>query len=365
MDIGLLAVGVGLVTAFALITLTFYIREKRTGRRVYYLKEATTLGMLTGVTNIMVSGPEFDVFGLGPTVILRFTLASWLLVFGGLGLFFASMRTVTPDWRVVSLACILGAASIVAGFGGLLIPGVAGNPMVLIWKLGYALYACLVFGYGTRVYWLANRMLPETRSLVLSLAIGTIFVTYVLNIFIYDVPNYLGFQVVPGLNLEMVLDLFRILAMLVMVVVLLTDMEYFYRIPVRIYSIAVNSSAGMNLYNYSPEPTPIDPNLFSGALTAISLVMRESMGSTEGSVRQIITGDRVVLVESREDCGFCVAAVVGRATRFIVRSVQVFADMLAEEYGEVLKRDTFASDMLQNVELMMLTAFPFLKAAMA
>ena len=360
MDIALFIVGVGFVVGFALFTLNFYIREKRSGRKIYFLKEATALGAINGITNVMVSGPEFDVFNLGNDVILRFTLLLWILVFALMGLFLVSMRHETISWRMASIAMALGVISITTGFISLTYSGLSGNLLALIWKTSFALFPTVIFLYGTRVFYDAYRKLPEARSLVLSISVFLLPVTYILNVVTHDIPNYLGIELIPGLSFEVILDLVRIVFLLIVVIAFSTDVEYFYRIPIDVYSISINSDAGLNIYNYSPIPGGSDPNLFASALTAISHVMKESAGAESG-LQRISTRDRAIIIENREEQGFCVTALVERTSMVLVRSVEILADLFAERYGDKVNDDIILSDEFSETDLLIHIAFPFLK----
>jgi len=275
-------------------------------------------------------------------------------------MFLVSLRNEMVGWRAGSLVTILGIISISTGFTSLTVPGYTGNLLALIWKTSFALFPTVIFLYGTKVFYQAYRKLPEKRSLALAISLFLLPVTYVLNILIHDIPNYLGIELVPGLSFEVILDLVRIIFLLVIVITFSTDVEYFYRVPIDIYSISINSDSGINIYNYSPVPGGADPNLFASALTAITLVMKEGAGAQSG-VRRISTDDRVIIIETREELGFSVTALVERSSMVLVRSVEVLADLFAEKYGEKIQDEIYISETFSETDLLIHIAFPFLR----
>lgn len=360
MDIALFMVGIGLIIGFSLIAAVFYHRERKTGRRIYYLKEAMVLGALTGITNVMISGPEFDIFNLGPYTIVRFTLTCWVCVFGLMGLFFMSLRHETPDWRFSGFAIAIGMISITSGFASIGIPTMEGNLVAFVWKSTYALYAIIIMFYGSKVFLDAHRILPEKRSIGLGIVLFLLGFAYILNIILNDYPDFIGVSLIPGVNMETVLDLIRIFMMIVIVMILLTDMEYFYRIPIHVYSIMVNTPTGLNLYQWASEKDASDPSLFASALSAISLVMKESSGSKE-PLERVSAGDRCVIIEFREESGILVTAIVERTSMVLIRSVSMFADLYIEKYGSLKDIDVFEKIDESEVTPLVKAAFPFLK----
>ncbi|MCF2138296.1 MAG: hypothetical protein K9W43_13775 [Candidatus Thorarchaeota archaeon] len=362
MDLSLFLVGLGLSTGFVLITIIFWLRERKTGRKVYFLKEATALGTLTGIANLMKAGPEVDVFGLGPDLLQWFVLTSWSIVFGMLGFFFLSMRHESPPWKQVSLAVALGVTELTAGLATLPNPVPAGNPLYLTWKVCFSLLGLYIFSYGAKVYIDAQRRRPEIRSLLMSLALSIVAVSYLPVILTYDLPNYLGIQLIPGINTETATDYVRIVTLIIIVLTLLSDMEYFYRIPTELYAISVVAESGISLYSYGDENVDIDPNLLASALTAISVVVKESSGSTK-PLRRIATGDRIILVVSKPEQEFSVTALAERSSLVLVRSLQVFADFISEEIGDTLATDTILALDKKKIDGLVFRAFPFLKVS--
>ncbi|NWF95771.1 MAG: hypothetical protein HXY34_06480 [Candidatus Thorarchaeota archaeon] len=360
MDLGLFIVGLGLITGFLLITMVFGIRERKTRRKVYFIKEATALGSLTGITNVALSGPEFNPLGLASDLILRITLSFWVLTFALMGLFFMALRQEFPDWRVASLVTFLGTTTIICGFASLSQPALEGNILALVWKAGFALYSIVVFLHGARVFHEANQRQADRRSAVIALSLVTISISYVINVVLYDVPNFQGTPLLTGLSVEMVLDLLRISMMLMIVIALITDIEYMYRLPVDVYSISVIRDSGVYLYSYGHDPDVSDPGLLSSAICAMSLFMKETSKSAS-SLRRVSTSNRAILIEPREDEGVIFVAVVERATLVLLRSLQLFADQFVQRYPRETYSDIVNPEDYADASQLVYTAFPFLK----
>jgi hypothetical protein len=238
------------------------------------------------------------------------------------------------------------------------LPSLQGNPLALAWKSSFALYSTTVFLYGASVYAGANRKLPEPRSAALAIVLIAISLSYVANMFFYDVPNYFGFSVLPGINLEVMLDFSRIILVAAIVVTLASDMEYFYRIPIDVYSISViQASSGVCAYSYVRDPESANPELFASAITAISMFMKETSKSSS-ALKSIKTGSRTIMVEGREEDGFIVMAVVERSSLVLVRSLHMFADLFAEKYRGKVRDGVIIAQDYTDADLMIYIAFP-------
>lgn len=360
MDLSLFLVGVGLSSGFILIAVIFALRERKTGRKVYYLKEAAALGTLTGIGNMMKAGPEVNPLGLSVDLLQWFVLTMWSVTFAVLGLFFLSMRHESPPWKQASLVVALGTTEIITGLATLPNPTPEGNPLYLTWKICFSLLGLVIFTYGTRVYYEANKKRPESRSLILSIALFVVTVSYIPVILTYDIPNYLGLELIPGVNTETAMDFIRIAMIIVIVVTLLSDMEYFYRIPMDLYVISVVASSGISLYTYGDKNVDIDPNLLASALTAIAVVIKESSGS-EKALRRIVTGDRVIIIDTRPEKEIAVTVLAERTSLVLNRSLQVFGDMIVKEMGDKTGDDTIIALDKEKIDKMVHQAFPFLK----
>ncbi len=360
MDLNLFLVGLGLFTGFFLITLLFWIRERKTGRRVYYIKTATALGTLTGIANMMKAGPEIDIFGLGPNLLQWFVLTSWSIVFAILGFFFLSMRHESPPWHYMSVAIALVVTQLVTGLVTISNPVAEGNLSYLVWKVCFSLLGMYIFGYGAKVFFAAQQKRPEFRSLLLSVALLVIAVSYIPVIFTYDLPNYLGIQVFQGINTESATDMIRIAMIGIIVIALLTDLEYFYRIPTELYNVSIVATSGVNLFSYGNEDVDIEPNLLASALTAISIVIKESSGSIK-ELAKIETGDRVILIENKPEQEFAVTALVDRSSLLLIRSLKTFADMISKEIGAMKGTDMEMGFDEERINKLLYQAFPFLK----
>ncbi len=129
----------------------------------------------------------------------RIGLGLGLLVFALIGLFFTSMWTETPDWRVVGVLVGLGAACIVAGHLSLGSSTPLGDIGILIWRGSFDLFSFLIFGFGAWLYINAYRRIPEMRSLILAIALLAVCVSYPMTFFGYDLANYVGVQM-AGMN---------------------------------------------------------------------------------------------------------------------------------------------------------------------
>ncbi len=61
MDVGSFITAIAFTTGYVLLAISFAYKEKKSGRTVYYLKDAFVIGSLTGIVSIMLAGPEFDI----------------------------------------------------------------------------------------------------------------------------------------------------------------------------------------------------------------------------------------------------------------------------------------------------------------
>ncbi len=360
MDLTLFLVGLGLFIGFFLITVLFWDRERKTGRKVYYVKRATALGMLTGIANIMKAGPEVNPLGLSQDLLQLIVITSWSIVFITMGFFFLSMRHEAPPWKSVAAATLLLTTEIIMGIFALENPTIEGNVPHFIWKVCFALLGIYVFGYGSAVFVSAQRKRPETRSLILSIALLVIAVSYLPVIVGYDLTNYLGIEVFGGINIETLTDAVRIAMIAIIVIVLLSDLEYFYRIPSELYLISIVASSGVCLYTYHEKEVDVNDELLASALTAISMVVREASGSMR-DLKRIETGDRAILVETRKELEMFVVALIERPSLLLVRSLKMFADLASQQLEGVsaLEIDTALDD--EELNKMVYRAFPFLR----
>ncbi|NWF95203.1 MAG: hypothetical protein HXY34_03590 [Candidatus Thorarchaeota archaeon] len=357
-NLGVLVNGLGLIVGFSLLTLIFIVQEKRTGRKVYFLKEGLFMGALTGIASTMLAGPEVDPLSLGPELIDRIAIPLWIVVFSMVALFFMSLRSESPDWRVVAFLTGIGVASSISGFASLASPSPIGNLAVLAWNGGFACFSAIVFFYNSSVFLGAYRRIPERRSIVIGTTMVLISIAYLLSFLLGDLSSYLGTEVIPGFPLETALDLIRVGLLLIVALSLASDMEYCYRIPVRLFGIWVIASSGISAYHYGPTEEDTDPGLFASALTAISIVMKES--GVHRGVNRVVTGERTVVVEERVELGFTVAVVVERVTMVIAKSVKTFADMFADRFGSIAGRN-ISSDDFPDSDMLVHVAFPFLR----
>ena len=359
MDTTLLLVGIGLAAGFALISLAFFIQEKRKAKKVFFIKEATALGVITGIGNAMKA--DLSPLSLEFQVLTMVTLTGWTLVFLLLSLFFMGARRETLHWKATGPAVSIASVSVAAGVFTILGYGLdVYASAVLLWKVAFDLFAVFVFAYGAKVYIDANKKSPERRSSLMGSALVLVSISYAANIVLHEIPLFLGGFLVPGLNIEEVLDFVRIIALITICIVLITDLDYMYRIPISIYGIFAIAGSGVNLFSFEEKEGSADPNLFSGALIAIAQVLKEGTGS-KAMLTRVTTGDREVIVESRPEHDLVVAAIAERSSLFLRRSTQIFADMFCDRFCDELKKEVGDADAFSEAHEMVHTAFPYLK----
>jgi len=359
MDTTLLLVGIGLAAGFALISLAFFIQEKRKGKKVFFIKEATALGVITGIGNSMKA--DLSPLSLEFQVLTVVTLTGWTLVFLLLTLFFMGARRETLDWKTAGPTVCIASVSVAAGVFTILAYGLdIYASAVLVWKAAFDLFAVSVFAYGAKVYVDANQRSPERRSSLMASTLILVSLSYAANIALHEIPLFLGGVLVPGLNIEEILDFVRIVALIAICIVLITDLDYMYRIPISIYGIFAIAGSGVNLFSFGEREGTADPNLFSGALIAIAQVLKEGTGS-KGMLTRVTTGDREVIVESRPDHDLVIAAIAERSSLFLRRSTQIFADMFCDRFCDELNKDIGDISRFSDAYQMVHTAFPYLK----
>ncbi len=366
MDIGSLVTGIAFTVAYILFVLLFLYKERKSGRRVYFLKESFMIGILTGIISIMLAGPEFDIFSLGRPLLDRIGLGLGVFVFLLIWLFFVSMWSESPDWRIASVIVGLGVSSIIAGSLSVESTTPVGDIGILIWRGAYDAFSFIVFSFGAWIYIHAYRRLPEWRSLIISIALFAVCISYLLTFLLYDLSNYSGFQIqmMLGIDTGPLLDTLRAVFLLVIVFTLLSDMEYFYRIPLTIYSLYIISmKTGLCLYHYTSRFARSDPNLFASALTAISLVMEQS-SDISTRIHRVQTGRVSIIVENHHtgEVELMFAALLDRVSMVVTRSLQVFANAFMERYGSQIDVSDINAEYTET-DLLLHMAFPFLKVS--
>ncbi len=158
------------------------------------------------------------------------------------------------------------------------------------------------------------------------------------------------------------LDTIRAVLLLVIALTLLSDMEYFYRIPLTIYSLYVISMrTGLCLHHYTSTSRGSDPNLFASALTAISLVLQQS-SDVSTRIDHVRTGRVSMIVEHRQagDSELMFAALLDRVSMMVTRSLKMFADAFVSRYGSQIDDTNIAGDYTE-VDLILNMAFLFLR----
>lgn len=288
------------------------------------------------------------------------TLSGWTVVFGAMGLFFVSSRRELPEWRSAGFVLCVAASSMTAGVFTILVFNQTIFPTaVFIWKSSFDIYAALIFLYGARVYLEANRRFSELRSSLMSLTLSTITVSYVANVVLHEIPIFTAGPLLPGVNIEMVLDVVRIATLLAICVALITDLNYMYRVPIEFYGVFAILGSGVCIFSHSEQDGSADPNLFSSALVAIGSVLKEGTRS-QGHLVRVSTADREILIESRPEYDLIVAAILERSSLFLRRSTQMFADMFCSRFGEELKKEPSRIDVFNEAEDLVEIAFPYL-----
>ncbi|MHA1247241.1 MAG: hypothetical protein ACTSPE_07930 [Candidatus Thorarchaeota archaeon] len=190
--------------------------------------------------------------------------------------------------------------------------------------------------------------------------IVAVAISYIPVMLLYDIPNYLAVDLTVGINVETAADLMRIAMLIVIAVTLMTDMEYFYRIPIDVYAITVNATSGVNLYTYGTEKVNVDTNLLASALTAIFTVVKESSGNESG-LRRIVTDDRIIIIENRPEHELNITVLAERSSLVLVRSTQMFADLVVGELNGRSALDLIEALDVEKMEGLVRQAFPFLK----
>jgi len=188
----------------------------------------------------------------------------------------------------------------------------------------------VIWFYVTTIVFQVFHKIFETQVLIELLAVFLIFVAHIIYV--------LGDNSVPFIisvlgNYENLADTLSIIGALSIFINYLANIDYLYRTPVPVHQILAYNTAGTPVYNEHVfiqgfQEEVIQEFLFSGIITAITSVMKESIGY-KSELKRIESNEHTFLFQHTKNIS--IVLLTSNTTQFLLKSLKLLGDLLSEE----------------------------------
>lgn len=350
---GIASVGIVLVLLFLVIV--FLYQGRRRQRNAPHLTAAILLGLI-GQTAAVI-----DVIPLTAAVFLV------SLSFFFLGLHYEALASLKPTPWFFSVTLAINSAIALALCLDLLGLMISSAMAYLVIRLLTSVAALVVVLRATQIVYRIHNLAHE-RATRLEL-LGILLLTfYRVDFFVRDFGSAFGI-VSPGTiesNLITTLGLVFVAVGLGVILVNYTiHPDYIYRLPFPIHSVMLYGSSGIPIYNRHVHSSTFEEKyqevLISGALTAVSALVRETLGT--GARLRHIDADmyQIFFVGLPDDRGTLVVIALG-GTHFFKVSLERYASTIPSHLLGALDLVQVDPSKLQpQYDSLLLDAFPYLE----
>lgn len=228
----------------------------------------------------------------------------------------------------------------------------------LLWDLSYDAFGLFIFIFGAYVHFKSYHINKEWIPMVQAISLIFISIGFIFG-FLSNVIS---------LPLPKIGDILKIVGIIAFSAVYIVRIDYIYRLPINVYFILIFTNSGLNIHisqthlvseegDSDNNKTPYDEKLLSGVITAISNLLKESLGSKE-QLEKIVSGDREIILDSGE-LATC-AILCDRSTFFLNRSLTSLRKAIEKKYKLELAKAIIHKGDFQELDTIIQQTFPFL-----
>ncbi|MBD3190232.1 MAG: hypothetical protein GF308_06295 [Candidatus Heimdallarchaeota archaeon] len=360
-DINIIISSIFLGLFFLLFSLMVY-QSIRKQRKAYLLTISLFLGSIGGIISI------FDIIrdslGIQHRYFLFLALVIASISYYLIYLFFEQLIEERPNRIRLVIASIFLFSSIIfnqlffyfAYYSNIETSYV--KAIEILWDISYDALGLFIFIFGAYVHFKSYHINKEWIPLVQAISLIFISIGFIFG-FLSDVIS---------LSIPKIGDILKIVGIVAFSGVYIVRIDYIYRLPVNVYFILIFTQSGLNIHisqthlvseevDLDVTEKQYDEKLLSGVITAISNLLKESLGSRE-QLEKIVSGDREIILDSGE-IATC-AILCDRSTFFLHRSLVDLRKSIEKKYKlELTKTIIHKADFIELSTIIQQT-FPFL-----
>lgn len=349
-----LIIAIVLTILFLITTALFIYQTIRHNRRAYILTVGIIFGVFAGFFTILYDGSFFT--GELASWTLRLELISWSFLYFFVYLFIEELESTQPNSIRLSVASFL--------FGGFLVFSVLSmspqstNEIVLLWDFFYNALGAFAFGFGAFSFIQAYYVVREKYPLIQGVGMISVVIGFILA-FYGDMD---AFYLKTGLDLGIFPDVLKIVGLLLFIFIYLYKIDYLYRLPVQVISIAIYSTSGLPIYIAKAKGrklmAEIDHMLLGGMFQALNDIMQKATGSIH-HIKELSNRDRVITFYAAEKITLAVTA--SRSTHFLENAMKSATKLFEEHYTKELTHELLNTEEFKETGKILSKAFPFLE----
>ncbi|MFW9990729.1 MAG: hypothetical protein ACFFD4_01595 [Candidatus Odinarchaeota archaeon] len=340
-------IAAALTVFFAILFALFLYQTLKRNRRAYILTTGIFFGILAGLITAII---ELQLFPDWGSELLRIELIVWALMYGCLYLFLEETETTSPNGIRFSIVITLFTGFLVFSFISLH-PEAVNMQLDLWWDFFYNGLGVFIFGFGIYSFFKTYLFGRELEPLVQS--IGMVFVVAGFCLSFYGD--------LTGESLGILADALKIVGLLVFIAVFILRIDFIYRLPIEVFSIAIYTNTGFPIYiarsKHAREIETIDHTLLAGMFQALNNIIQNATGSIS-TIKELSSKDRVITFYSSEKV--TVAAVVDRSTHFLENALMGTALLIEKRYSDELGESVLDTSRLTECASITADSFPFL-----
>ncbi|MBD3191494.1 MAG: hypothetical protein GF308_12670 [Candidatus Heimdallarchaeota archaeon] len=339
-------------------------------RKAYVLTISLLIGGIGGIVSVL-----HEFISLKKSYFLFYSIIIWSVCYFLIYLFFEELTESKPNRVRLSIGLLLLFASIFFNQLFFYAPSIGSSALPATfktsyetfikilewsWDISYSAFGVFVFSFGAYVHIKSYQSNKENIPLVQAISMILISLGFIIGFFGADVANERIFYAIG--------DGLKVVGMIVFSLIYIIKIDFIYRLPVNVYFIMVFNKVGLNIltvrtYNIKNQEnegisrTIINENLLSSLITAISNLLRESLGS-EKPLEMIIAEDRTIVLDSGSQA--TCAILCDRPTFFLEKSLKNLRKEVEKRYETELRKSVLLKEEFEEINKLIQRSFPFL-----
>lgn len=294
---------------------------------------------------------------------LSLMILAHLLIGGGLILLVHFLEMFENDMPFTNRSTIATILILFTGLLQMLSYFLSGSMAIIgiLTPIPYFIVGILYLKFITRIRSRARFASKKSKITRVRSGVSMIFISPLIFYFVLGVLIFIGYLFAPtkpfididrnpdSLNLgtiDPIVMLCQLVGILLISIPVLVTKSTFFMQSRKISRLIVINDNGLPIYDFTfDSKNSGDELLLSGALTAITSVMREATGASR-DLKSIAFGDLHIITEVRE--GFAANLLVESSTAFLKEALRLFTDSFQNEYKSEI--ESFVIDPLSTKE---------------
>ena len=366
------SISVAIAGLLVLLVALLIYQSIRKNRKAYILTVSLAIGAIAAIFSFVkylveTNSNYFLYFGL-----IIFSIMYYLIYF-----FFENLSSSKPNRFRLAITTIVLFSSMVFHLLILISPstsdlGLSGTEKdiyekfikTIIWgaDVSYNLLGILIFVFGAFIQFKAFKFSREVVIFMQAISMVILSLGFIVGFFGGDVVKADGFLDIG--------DGIKIVGMLIFATIYIIKIDFIYRLSVNVYFILIFTKIGLNIHisrvhdarhksenNEQNIKDIINENLLSSLITAISSLLKESLGSSK-NLKAIIAEDRTVILDSGQYAS-C-AILCDKSTFFLEKSLNNLLNEVEKKYQLDLMKSAIIKADFKEIEDLINKTFPFL-----